>query len=81
MLQAFIQVAILRVVHDEVVGLVLTVVGQVGVFVGTEGLRGTSIRLNQHLLLGQIARHVVLQLNQERFGLLDIDHKLGELCL
>ena len=80
-LQALKEVAILGVVEDERVGVLVRVIGQIGILVGTEGLRRSGVRLDKHLLLGQVARHVIFELREERLGLLDVGGELGELSV
>ena len=79
MLQAFEEIAILWMVEDKRAGLHIGIVGQVGILVGAKGLGSSGVRLDEHLLLGQVARHVILELRKEWLCLLDIDGELGEL--
>ena len=79
MLQAFKEIAILWMVEDKSAGVLIAVVGQIGILVGAKGLGRAGVCLDEHLLLGQVARHIILELLKEWLCLLDIDGELGEL--
>ena len=66
-------------VEDKCVSVLIAIVGQIGILVGAKGLSSSGVRLDEHLLLGQVARHVIFELLKEWLCLLDIDGELGEL--
>ena len=81
-LQALNQVvALVKVVNDELISLLVHIVGQVGLLVLRKNCGCAVVRVDKHLLLCQILSNVGLHLFKERLGLLDVNVELGELSV
>ena len=79
--QAFNQISCFLIIDDETRVILISVVGETVILIGSQSTGSASIGFDQALLAGEVTSHVVLHLLQERLSLFDEHLELEKLCV